>query len=160
MDDHVRKPRILVVEDDSSLLNVLCTFLSYSCFDVRGALGGEEAIALVNTFAPHLVVLDLNMRPVSGWEVLQWLREQELVPPLRVLVLTAVTAMTDRVRGLEEGAIDYMTKPAQPTVLVERIRSLLAIDDEQLIYLHQKRVREQRQALKRLIIPERDEFVY
>jgi DNA-binding response OmpR family regulator len=144
MSAHDPKPRILIVEDDYSILHALSAFLSYSGFDVRGAQSGQEAIDLLRSFAPQLVILDLNMRPVSGWDILHWLRANELLPAVRVLVLTAMTRPEEQRRGLEEGAIDYITKPAQPSVLVERIRSILAMNDEQLRSLQHKRLIEQR----------------
>ncbi|WP_052887835.1 response regulator transcription factor [Thermogemmatispora carboxidivorans] len=151
-----RKPKILVVEDDEAILNVLSLFLSYAHFEVRGARSGKEAMELVPSFGPQLIVLDLNMRPISGWEVLHWLRASKLSPPIRVLVLTASTRLSEQVRGLE-GAVDYLTKPTQPSVLVERIRSILAMSDEALLSLLQKRLQEQRRVLEQLVQAGKDE---
>lgn len=152
------KPKILIVEDDEAILNVLSLFLSYAHFEVRGARSGKEAMELVPSFGPQLIVLDLNMRPISGWEVLHWLRASKLSPPIRVLVLTASTRLSEQVRGLEEGAVDYLTKPTQPSVLVERIRSILAMSDEALLSLLQKRLlQQQRRVLEQLVQASKDE---
>src|SRR5690242_3952475 len=82
--------RILVVEDDADIQHVLCVYLKHSGFEVRGASDGQEAIAAIPEFNPQLIVLDLMMRPVDGWEVLHWLRARRQVAP-PVLVLTALT---------------------------------------------------------------------
>src|SRR6266702_3605799 len=104
--------RILVVEDDADILQVLCAFLKCAGFEVRGIANGQEAIWLIPEFSPHLLVLDLMMQPVSGFQVLEWLHTNCVTPPLPVLVLTARTHLTDQLQGLEKGAIEYVTNPA------------------------------------------------
>jgi DNA-binding response OmpR family regulator len=154
------KTKILVVEDEADIQQVLCVFLKHSGFEVRSASNGQEAIQAITEFAPHLVVLDLVMQPVSGWEVLHWLRLNGHTPPLPVLVMTALTNLTHQVRGFEEGAIEYMTKPTQPIVLVKHINSILSLSAEQRMLLWHKRKDEKRKVLERLNAPELDEFVY
>ena len=154
------KSKILVVEDDAAILQVLCVFLEFAEFEVLGISNGEEAIHVIPEFCPHLIVLDLMMQPVSGFEVLDWLRANRKLPPLPVLVLTALTQLTEQVHGFEEGAVDYMTKPAQPSALVERIRSILSLSVEERNLLRQKRMDEQRKVVERVYAPQPDEFVY
>ncbi len=154
------KSKILVVEDDAAILQVLCVFLEFAEFEVLGVSNGEEAIHVIPEFCPHLIVLDLMMQPVSGFEVLDWLRANRKLPPLPVLVLTALTQLTEQVHGFEEGAVDYMTKPAQPSALVERIRSILSLSVEERIHLRYKRMDEQRRVVERVYAPQPDEFVY
>ncbi len=154
------KSKILVVEDDAAILQVLCVFLEFAEFEVLGISNGEEAIHVIPEFCPHLIVLDLMMQPVSGFEVLDWLRANRKLPPLPVLVLTALTQLTEQVHGFEEGAVDYMTKPAQPSALVERIRSILSLSVEERIHLRYKRMDEQRRVVERVYAPQPDEFVY
>jgi len=154
------KSKILVVEDDAAILQVLCVFLEFAEFEVLGVSNGEEAIHVIPEFCPHLIVLDLMMQPVSGFEVLDWLRANRKLPPLPVLVLTALTQLTEQVHGFEEGAVDYMTKPAQPSALVERIRSILSLSVEERILLRYKRMDEQRRVVERVYAPQPDEFVY
>lgn len=155
-----QKPaRILVVEDDANIQQVLCVYLKYSGFDVRGASDGQEAIEVIPTFAPHLIVLDLMMRPVDGWEVLHWLRARRgPAPP--VLVLTALTQLEDQLHGFEAGAIEYLTKPTQPGVIVERIRKILALSQEQRTLLQRERRERQRKALEMISASQPDEFTY
>jgi len=154
------KAKILVVEDDAAILQVLCVFLEFAEFEVLGVSNGEEAIHVIPEFCPHLIVLDLMMQPVSGFEVLDWLRANRVTPPLPVLVLTALTQLTEQVHGFEEGAVEYMTKPAQPSALVERIRSILSLSVEERNLLRQKRMDEQRKVVERVYAPQPDEFVY
>ena len=154
------KSKILVVEDDAAILQVLCVFLEFAEFEVLGISNGEEAIHVIPEFCPHLIVLDLMMQPVSGFEVLDWLRANRKTSPLPVLVLTALTQLTEQVHGFEEGAVEYMTKPAQPSALVERIRSILSLSVEERNLLRQKRMDEQRKVVERVYAPQPDEFVY
>ena len=154
------KAKILVVEDDAAILQVLCVFLEFAEFEVLGVSNGEEAIHVIPEFCPDLIVLDLMMQPVSGFEVLDWLRANRVTPPLPVLVLTALTQLTEQVHGFEEGAVEYMTKPAQPSALVERIRSILSLSVEERNLLRQKRMDEQRKVVERVYAPQPDEFVY
>lgn len=155
-----KKPaRILVVEDDASIQHVLCVYLKHSGFDVRGAADGQEAIAIIPVFSPQLIVLDLMMRPVDGWEVLHWLHARPVAPP-PVLVLTALTQLEERLHGFEEGAIEYLTKPTQPRIIVERIRKILALSGEQRTLLQHERREQQRRTLDLLSAPQPDEFTY
>jgi DNA-binding response OmpR family regulator len=154
------KTKILVVEDEADIQQVLCVFLQYAGFDVLGVSNGQEAILHIPVFKPHLVVLDLLMQPVNGYEVLDWLRENGLTPPLPVIVLTALSHVTEKVQGFEEGAVEYLTKPTQPSVLVERIRTILSLSVEQRTLLRSKRMDEQRRVVERLYAPQPDEFVY
>jgi DNA-binding response OmpR family regulator len=152
--------RILVVEDDADIRQVLCVYLKYSGFDVREAADGQEAIRLIPEYCPNLVVLDIMMQPVDGWEVLHWLRARRLNPPLPVLVLTALYQLTEQLQGFEEGAIEYLTKPTQPGEIVERIRIILGLSTEQRTMLQRKRIDEQRKTLERIAASQPDEFTY
>jgi DNA-binding response OmpR family regulator len=154
-----RPARILVVEDDASIQHVLCVYLKHSGFDVLGASDGQEAIAAIPEFCPQLIVLDLMMRPVDGWEVLHWLRaRRQAIPP--VLVLTALTQLEDQVHGFEAGAIEYLTKPTQPRIIVEHIRKILALSNEQRALLQREHQEQQRKTLDLISAPQPDEFIY
>ena len=152
--------KILVVEDEEDIQKVLCAFLEFAGFEVRGVSNGQKAIRVIPEFSPHLIVLDLMMQPIDGWEVLDWLRVNQVSPPPPVLVLTALTNIADQMHGFEEGAIEYLTKPTQPSKIVERIRSLLSLSVEQRIQLRHQRINEQRLVVDRLNAPQPDEFVY
>lgn len=142
--------RILLVEDDADIRQVLRLYLTYYGFDVREAADGQEAIDLIPAYHPDLIVLDIMMQPVDGWEVLHWLRAQRMNPPLPVLVLTALYQPEEQLQGFEEGAIEYLTKPTQPDIIIERIRTLLNLSTEQRMLLQRKRMDERRSTLERI----------
>ena len=154
------KSKILVVEDDTAIRQVLCIYLRYAGYEVETATNGQDAICIIPEFCPQLIVLDLMMQPVDGWEVLEWLRTNQESSPIPVLVLTARTHLTEQVHGFEAGAVEYVTKPTQPSVLVERIQAILALGAEQRLLLRNKRTAEHRNLLERLYAPQPDEFIY
>ena len=156
----LQKSRILVVEDEFSIQQVLCFFLKHHDFDVRTASNGQEALQLIPEFRPHLIILDLVMQPGSGWDVLHWLREQRLTPQIPVLVVSALVHLSEQMHGFEEGAIEYITKPTQPSIIVERVQALLALSVEQRAMLQHKRMDEQRKTLDRLAAARQNEIIY
>jgi DNA-binding response OmpR family regulator len=154
------KSKILVVEDELSIQQVLCFFLNHNGFEVLGVSNGQDAIRAIPEFDPHLIILDLIMRPISGWDVLTWLRMNHTSPPLPVIVLSALVNLKEQMHGFEEGAVEYITKPTQPSAIVERVRTILAMSTEQRSLLQRKRLDEQRKILARLSTMQRDKFVY
>jgi two-component system OmpR family response regulator len=115
--------RILVVDDEPSITDLVATALRYDGFDVHTAGSGVEALSAVTSFRPELVVLDIMLPDVDGFEVHRRLRsERELVP---VLFLTARDGTEDKVRGLTMGADDYVTKPFSLEELVARVHAIL-----------------------------------
>ncbi|MBW8865732.1 MAG: response regulator transcription factor [Acidobacteria bacterium] len=115
--------RLLVVEDERKLAQVLASALADEHYDVVVASTGEDAFFRVNAETFDLVVLDVMLPGRSGLEVLQTLRQRRIVTP--VLMLTARDGVDDRVRGLDLGADDYLTKPFALPELLARIRALL-----------------------------------
>ncbi|GHO44970.1 response regulator transcription factor [Ktedonospora formicarum] len=142
--------RILVVEDEAAIQQVLCFFLQHNGFETQAAYNGQDAINLIPRFRPHLIILDLVMRPVSGWDVLRWLHAHQPEPPIPVLVMSALVNLTDQMQGFEQGAIEYITKPTQPSIIVERVRTILALDPQQRLMLQHKRLDERRKTLENL----------
>ena len=117
------KRRILVVEDDSSLARVLCDNLLYEGFDVALAPDGDRALKEHRAFNPDLVILDLTLPKVDGFEVCRKLnRDQSLTG---IIILTARTQKDDKVQGLRLGADDYITKPFALDELLARIHAVL-----------------------------------
>ncbi len=115
--------KILVVDDEESITDLLATALRYEGFDVEVAHTGREALRSVGSFRPHLIVLDVMLPDWDGFEVTKRLVDQrERIP---VLFLTARDATGDRVRGLTLGGDDYVTKPFSLEELVARIRAIL-----------------------------------
>ncbi|MFA4965675.1 MAG: response regulator transcription factor [Thermoleophilia bacterium] len=115
--------RILVVDDEQSITDLLAMALRYEQFTVQVANGGREALEGVQAFAPHLVVLDVMMPGIDGFEVARRLRNGSARLP--ILFLTARDTTEDKVRGLTLGGDDYMTKPFSVEELVARIRAIL-----------------------------------
>jgi DNA-binding response OmpR family regulator len=114
--------RVLVVEDDASIADVLRRTLRQEGHEVRSAGDGVEALEIAADFVPDLVVLDLGLPKLDGVEVLKRLRAESDVP---ILILTARTETEDRVEGLDTGADDYLVKPFERKELLARMRALL-----------------------------------
>ncbi|MEM8705957.1 MAG: response regulator transcription factor [Actinomycetota bacterium] len=115
--------RILVVDDDANLNEMLTTALAFSGYEVRGAANARDAEALVGSFAPDLVVLDVNLPDESGFDLCGRLRAGGDETP--VIFLTARDDGVDVVTGLSQGADDYVTKPFQLGELSLRIAAIL-----------------------------------
>ena len=115
--------RILVVDDESSISDLISTSLRFVGFEVRTAATGSEALTVAEGFKPHAVVLDVMLPDSDGFEVCRQLRSEGL--NIGVLFLTAKDGMEDKVAGLTIGGDDYMTKPFSLEELVARLRALL-----------------------------------
>jgi DNA-binding response OmpR family regulator len=114
--------RVLVVEDDAEIADVLRRSLRNEGYEVRTSADGVDALDVAAGFVPDLVVLDLGLPRLDGVEVCRRLREDGDVP---ILMLTARTETDDRVAGLDSGADDYLVKPFERQELLARIRALL-----------------------------------
>lgn len=113
--------RILVVDDELSLLNALLINLRARGYEVQGSRTGREALAKVTSFRPEIVVLDLGLPDMDGLSVLDGVRGWNPVP---VIVLSARSASQDKIDALEHGADDYMTKPFDMGELIARLRAI------------------------------------
>ena len=123
MSDYARSPRVLVVEDDADIADVLVRSLRLEGYDVRLATDGVRALDDAHAFLPDLVVLDLGLPRLDGVEVAKQLRaDSDDVP---ILMLTARDALEARVTGLDAGADDYLVKPFERQELLARLRALL-----------------------------------
>jgi DNA-binding response OmpR family regulator len=116
-------PRILLVDDDDSITNMLATFLKLSGFEVDIAHNGEQALTQIAESNPALIVLDVLMPGLDGREVLRRLRREDNWIP--VILMTQITGTPERIMALDEGADDYLNKPFDPQELVVRIRAVL-----------------------------------
>jgi DNA-binding response OmpR family regulator len=118
--------RILVVEDDLTVAEVVVDYLRHAGLEPRHALDGRTALEIAAAWRPDLVVLDLMLPGVSGLEVCRLLREgPDARAALPVIMLTALGEESDRVLGLESGADDYVTKPFSPRELTLRVQAVL-----------------------------------
>ncbi len=113
---------ILVVDDEKRMVRFIRLNLEHDGFQVISAYTGKEAIEQVRNALPSLVLLDVMLPDIDGFQVLKTIREFSSVP---VIMLTAKGEEDDRVRGLEMGADDYVTKPFSPRELVSRVRAVL-----------------------------------
>jgi len=131
--------RLLVVEDDSALAELLTFTLQREGFHVQQTPNGEEALLLAVENPPDLIILDWMIEGVPGIEVCRRLRRGKETRNVPILMLTARTEEDDRIRGLEVGADDYVTKPFSPRELLARIHAVLrrvrpALAGEKLSY--------------------------
>jgi phosphoserine phosphatase RsbU/P len=117
--------RVLVVDDEPDILDLVELTLSSEGFDVVTATCGEEALAVAVAALPHLVLLDVSMPDLDGFEVMQRLRQHEATRDIPVIMLTARAQISDKLRGLSSGADDYITKPFEPSDLVARVTATL-----------------------------------
>ncbi|MFI5958030.1 response regulator transcription factor [Cryptosporangium sp. NPDC051539] len=115
--------RLLVVDDEPNIVELLDTSLSYAGFEVRTATSGREAVAATSEFIPDLIVLDVMLPDLDGFEVLRLLRGSGTRIP--VLFLTARDGTDDKISGLTLGADDYVTKPFSLGEVLARVRAVL-----------------------------------
>ena len=120
-------PRILVVDDDPTNLEVLRVRLSAQGYEVVIAVDGEDALRRARELKPDLVLLDVMMPKLDGISVLKELKGDITLGYIPVILVTAKADTRDIVRGLEAGGDDYLTKPFEQAALVARVRSLLRI---------------------------------
>jgi len=114
--------KVLVVDDDPGIVKVVRAYLEQEGFQVLVAYDGKKAMQIARNDKPDLVVLDLMLPEMDGWDVCRALRKESDVP---IIMLTARVEESDKLIGLELGADDYVTKPFSPRELVARVRSVL-----------------------------------
>ena len=116
------RQKILIVDDDANIAELISLYLTKECFDTEIAEDGEEALEKFDTFQPDLILLDLMLPGIDGYEVCREIRKTSRVP---VIMLSAKGETFDKVLGLELGADDYMVKPFDSKELVARVRAVL-----------------------------------
>jgi DNA-binding response OmpR family regulator len=114
--------KILVVDDEKKIVDILKAYLEKEGYAVITAYDGREALNSARRDLPDLIILDLMLPEVTGWDVCRELRKESDVP---VIMLTARDDTTDKIIGLELGADDYVTKPFEPKEVVSRVRAIL-----------------------------------
>lgn len=116
------KDKILLVDDEWNMRNLIKIHLSRDDFDIDEAQSGQEALELVDKKSYNLIILDIMLPDINGWEVCKTVRETKNIP---ILMLTARSDIKDRVHGLNIGADDYLTKPFAPEELVARVAAMI-----------------------------------
>lgn len=128
--DMVRK-RVLVVDDEEDILDLVEYNLAKNGFDVICVGSGEEAINRAHTSNPDMILLDLMLPGVNGLDVCRTLKSDPGIKDVPVVMLTAKSEETDMITGLDIGADDYITKPFSPRVLIARVKAVLRRQDEE-----------------------------
>ena len=122
-----RKAKVLVVDDTPLNIKFLEDLLVVKGYDVATASSGVEALAQLERKRPDLVLLDIMMPGMNGYEVCQKIRDNPETAFIPVVMVTALDAMEERIKGIEAGAEDFLTKPINQTELLARVRSLIRI---------------------------------
>ena len=118
----VTKQKIMIVDDDNNIAELISLYLVKECFETKICNDGETAINTFDTFKPNLVLLDLMLPGIDGYQVCRELRTKTQVP---IIMLSAKGEVFDKVLGLEMGADDYMEKPFDSKELVARVKAVL-----------------------------------
>lgn len=114
--------KILVIEDEEKILNVIEAYLKNEGYEIFKAITGSEGLDIFKNNSPHLVILDLMLPELSGEEICKTIRSSSDIP---IIMLTAKTNEASKLEGFSLGADDYVTKPFSPRELVERVRAIL-----------------------------------
>lgn len=122
--------RILVVDDQQEIRDLAALVLRGAGFEVRTAENGRVALEALRAERFDLVLLDINMPEMDGWEALRLLRADRTLDGLAVAMFSVKGEVRDKVQGMQEGALDYITKPFEVDALVERVRRILASRDQ------------------------------
>ena len=123
-------PTILVVDDEETIREVVRRYLEREGYHVKEAADGYEALRIIQDDPPSLIVLDLMLPGIDGLSLTQHLRQDRQIP---IIMLTAKSEDNDRIRGLDLGADDYITKPFNPQEVVSRVRAVLRRSDRETI---------------------------
>ena len=116
------KRRVLIVDDDEHIAELISLYLLKECFDTEIAENGEEALEKFKTYKPHLILLDIMLPGMDGYDVCREIRKDSNVP---IIMLSAKGEVFDKVLGLKIGADDYMVKPFDSNELVARVQAIL-----------------------------------
>ena len=112
------KQKILIVDDDENIAELISLYMTKECFETQIVYDGESALQAADTFAPDLILLDLMLPGIDGYQVCREIRQKSQTP---IIILSAKGEVFDKVLGLELGADDYMEKPFDTKELVARV---------------------------------------
>lgn len=126
-DSPVSRPLVLVIEDEATQRSLLTRVLEREGYDTLGIANGEMGLRAIVEYAPQMVLLDLSLPGIDGFEICRRLRSDPLTATLPVIIITAHTSMEDMVAALDAGADDFLTKPVQQLELLARIRSAMRL---------------------------------
>ena len=124
------KKLVVCIEDEPEMIDLIKLILRRADFDFVGALGGREGLEAVRRLKPDLVLLDLMMPDVDGWDVYRQMKDDEVLSDIPVIVITAKAQSIDRVLGLHIAKVDdYITKPFGPQELLESVNKILGTSE-------------------------------
>ncbi len=127
MADDGRVVKIVCIEDDPKTIDLVKLILKKEGFEVTGVINGRDGLAAIEEIRPDVVLLDLMMPDMDGWEVYQSMRASEVMKDIPVIVLTAKAQSIDKVLGLHIAKVnDYITKPFSPSELIQSVRKVLS----------------------------------
>ena len=118
----VAKQKILIVDDDANIAELISLYLTKECFETMMVHDGEEALSVFDSFGPNLILLDLMLPGIDGYQVCREIRAKSATP---IIMLSAKGEVFDKVLGLELGADDYIIKPFDSKELVARVKAVL-----------------------------------
>ena len=122
----VNLKRVVYIEDEPEMIDLVRLILSRKGYEVHGANGGREGLELVSREQPDLVLLDLMMPDIDGWDVYQQLKAEEITRDIPVIIITAKAQSIDRVLGLHIAKVDdYISKPFSPQELLDRVERVM-----------------------------------
>lgn len=121
------KRNVLIVDDEQHILNLVRMSLDDEHFEVHGALNAREALQRVNEIPPDIIILDIMMPGINGYELCQAFRENSNTKDTPIVILSAKSQMGDKLHAIDVGADDYMTKPFDPVELLRRVKLNLNI---------------------------------
>jgi two-component system, OmpR family, alkaline phosphatase synthesis response regulator PhoP len=147
MSGPVSKQKVLVVDDEHDIVEIVKANLEGTGFDVVVAYDGSEGLAKIKSENPDLVILDVLLPGIDGWDVLRAIEADSDMAGLPVIMLTSKTEDADILRGLVEGAVEYFTKPFYPENLVASAKILLDVFDRRLREERRQHLIAQRQRL-------------
>ena len=122
--------KVLIIDDDQNICKILKEYLIYEDFVVVVANSGKAGLEKIENSNPDLIILDIMLPEVDGWEICQQLRPEVDIP---IIMLSAKTKDTDKIMGLELGADDYVTKPFSPKEVVSRVKAVLRRINDQKV---------------------------
>lgn len=123
-----KKPKVLLVDDEQSILTALAFLMKQQNYEVKTAKSGEEGIRLWKSFQPELIILDVMMSGMDGYEVAKQIRNAKTGADVRIIFLTAKGATQDKMQGYGSGGDIYITKPFDNNALVQTVNELLVYD--------------------------------
>lgn len=125
--------KILIIDDDPDIVELIKFTLKHTGYEVDAVYNGHDGLLKVNSMHPHLLILDINLPDLSGFDLLNTIRSQGTTCLLPILMLTAHSKIQDKIKGLKSGADDYLTKPFDPFELEARVEALISRSEKQMM---------------------------